>query len=232
MSIGARGAAFVTAVLLAACSSGGGIPNAPTSSSPSALQYSWHPAGSSMVYPDTPILFDPWVGTWPNVTLEHAIVTIIGAPTSSTVQLTPTANCVSVSAIGPATFDVVQGNNGLCVLVASAGPELLPIIADAGYPEGVPFTIDYAGQSVSRPLETTLGTVLDLSVMLTILPSHRAPSQLSVTSYGGCVSAPAVLKTNANPISLLATAIATGSCFLVISNGDTGSDLVQFTIPH
>ncbi len=223
-------AGFVVALSLTACSSGGGTPTTPSSSSPSALQYSWHPAGSSMVYAETPILFDPWVGTWPNVTLEHAIVTIAGEPASSTVELTPTANCVAVSAIGPTTFDVVQGNNGSCVLVASAGPELAPIIADAGYPEGVPFTIDYAGQPVSRPLETTLGSVLDLSVTLTILPSHRAPSQFLVTPYGGCVSAPAVLETNANPIPFAVTAIATGSCFLVISNGDTGSDLVQFTI--
>jgi len=230
MRAAARLVSVAAAILLSSCSGGVRSPGAVGIQSPTSLGYSWRVVGSDEANVGTPIVFDPWVGTWPNVTLERAIVTITGAKEPSAVTLVPTAGCVSVSDLGLATFAVTQGNNGRCILVASDGQSFLPITADAGYPPGVPFQVELAGKPIVSPVSALAGNSVNLTVMFTILPSRRAPKKLHQTVYGLCATGPSTLSTASNPTTFSILAITPGRCFSVLSDDNTESDLVQFDV--
>jgi hypothetical protein len=215
---------------LAGCSGGSGPQALPTTSPDSTLQYSWQLAGSNQTFASTPILFTPWVGTWPNVAVSTAVVTVENAAPEAAVSLLPTAACVSVSNKAAAQFNVQQGNNGRCTLIASDGARFVPIIADDGYPEGVPFRINNGASAVTAPLSLSVGQQLHLSVALTILPSRHAPNPYYVAVFGGCVSTPSTLNSSTNPIDLTITGLSSGSCVVVVSDGETGSENISLSV--
>ena len=219
------------AIFLVSCS-GGGSGSAPITPPPGgtpapALSYAWTAAfapGSQTGEID----FPPWAGTWPNVTLATATVTV-NAQSTSAVSLVPTAQCATVNRSSASSFVVTQGNNGQCLLVASAGTAALPIVVFAGLPARSVLWLQRDAQS-----PTTGAIVLDGTTQSATITAYdyleplgpRRGTLFTAAAYGGCATVTPASST-AVPSSFAIARIAAGPCFVVISDTEYESQVVS-----